>query len=226
MAEGYYPKTNTIRTSRDASVIPYKVTRGDDLLQNKILTPDTVRECLNKLAVIGGDLAYTPEMQAITMKVLEQRFETNMGNDLFIPPNYAPYEDPQLASFYGVDTTQTENIQSRKETFQEQKDRLINETVREVEVEFSGLQQMMEHYRREDWARHGVADEAPFIHADPDVTLFRNPSRGWCSMDIPISTSDHSNIIDLTEGMPEYTFPQPHPGWAVDRPGGFWNGLS
>jgi hypothetical protein len=214
------------RTSRDAAEIPYLVTRGDDLIQNKILTPDTVREIMDRLAYVGGDLAYTPEMQAKIMEVLTMRYETNMGNDLFMLPNYAPYEDPEIAAFYGVDTTQTNNIQTRKETFQEQKDRIINETVREVEVEFSGLQQMMEHFRREDWARHGVADESPYIHSDPDITLLRNPSRGWCPLDLPISTSDHSNVIDLTEGEPEFTFPTPHPGWDVDRPHGFWNSLS
>jgi hypothetical protein len=160
------------------------------------------------------------------MTVLQQRYESDIGNDIFIPPNYAVYEDPKIAAFYGVDTSQTDNIQSRFETFDEQKDRLVKETVREVEVEIPGLAQMMNHYRTEDWARHGIQDEAPYIHADPDITLFRNPGRGWCSMDRPIATSEKSNVIDMYEGQPEYTFPTPHPGWEVDVRGGYWNSLS
>ena len=217
---------NKFRTSRDSQAIPYHWQRSDALLQDKILHPDTIRQCMALLSKKGGDLAYTPEMQARIGTVLQQRYESDIGNDIFVPPNYAPYEDPALAAFYGIDTTETSNLQTRKETFEEQKNRLVEEVCRQLEVELPGLAQMMDHYQREGWARHGVADEAPFIHSDPDITLFRNPDRGWSAMDIGISTSNKSNVIDLYEGQPEYTFPTPHPGWEIDVPGGYWNSLS
>ncbi len=222
----YVLPANRIRTSEDARQIPFHWQRSDSLVQNTVLHPDTVRACMEKLAMKGGSLAFTPEMQARLETVLQQRFESDKGNDMFEMPNYGPYEDQELAAFYGVDTTETNNIQTRKETFKERRDRLIKETVREVEVELPGLAQMMEHFRREDWARHGVADEAPFFHSDPDITLLRNPGRGWNTLDRPISTSDKSNVIDMFEGEPEYTFPTPHPGWDIDRRGGYFNSLS
>lgn len=222
----YHKPVNRVLTSRDAPNIPYHWQRSDALIQDKVLHPETVREALAELAKVGGDLAYTPEMQARVMTVLERRFETNMGNDVFVPPNYAVYDDPSLAAFYGVDTSQTANLQTRKETFEEIKNRLIRETVRELEVELPGLAQMMEHYRREDWARYGVAEEAPFMHSDPDTTLFRNPDGGWCTIDRPISTSEKGNVIDMYEGQPEFVFPRAHPGWETDRRGGYWSSLN
>jgi hypothetical protein len=179
-----------------------------------------------ELSKVAGDLAYTPEMQARIMTVLQQRFNSNIGNDVFVAPNYAVYEDPEIAAFYGVDTSETSNMQTRMETFDEQKARLIKETARELEVEIPGLAQTMENYRREDWARYGVADEAPYIHVDPDITLFRNPDRGWCTIDVPIATSEKSNVLDMYEGQPEFTFPTPHPGWTIDQRGGYFNSLS
>lgn len=222
---GYQTSGSRYRTSRDAHRIPYHWQRSDSLLQDKVLHPDTIRECMELLSKVGGDLAYTPEMQARIMTVLQQRYNSDIGNDVFVPPNYGVYEDPEIAAFYGVDTSQTDNIQTRKETFDEQKDRLVKETARELEVELPGLTEMMNLYEREDWARYGITDEAPYIHADPDITLFRNPDRGWCSMDRPIATSEKSNVINLYEGTPEYTFPTPHPGWEVDARDGYWNSL-
>jgi hypothetical protein len=218
--------SNRFRTSRDSASIPYNWQRSDALLQDKILHPDTVRECMARLAEKGGDLAYTPEMQARISTELQQRYESDIGNDIFVLPNYAPYEDPELAAFYGIDTTMTSNIQTRKETFSEQKNRIVEEVCRQLEVELPGLAQMMDHYRREGWARYGVADEAPFMHSDPDITLFRNPQRGWSSMDVAVATSNKGNVIDMYEGQPEYTFPTPHPGWEIDVPGGYWDSLS
>ena len=136
------------------------------------------------------------------------------------------YDDPQIAAFYGVDTTETANLQTRPETFEEAKDRLVRETARELEDEIPGLAQMMEHYRTEDWARYGIAEEAPYMHPDPDITLFRNPSRSWCTMDRPVATSQKRNVIDMYEGQPEYVFPRTHPGWEVDRRNGYWNSLN
>lgn len=219
-------RTDRTRTSRDARSIVLDWQRGDALLQDKVLHPDTIREAMARLAQTGGALAYTPEFQARISTVLEQRFNSDIGNDVFVAPNYAPYEDPELAAFYGIKTLGDGNMQTRKETFQEQKERLITETVREVEVELPGMAQMMERYRREGWARHGVADEAPFIHSDPDVTLFRNEMGGWATVDIPISTSDKSNVIDMFEGEPEFVFPRVHPAWETDAADGYYDSLS
>lgn len=223
---GFRTSAGRYRTDRDSHRNAYHWQRSDATIQDSILHPDTIREIMTELSKVAGDLAYTPEMQARIMTVLQQRFNSNIGNDVFVVPNYAVYDDPEIAAFYGVDTSQTNNIQTRKETFDEQKARLIKETARELEVEIPGLAQMMEHYRREDWARHGISDEAPYIHSDPDVTLFRNPGGGWCSMDVPIATSEKSNVLDMYEGQPEFTFPTPHPGWEVDVKGGYWDSLS
>jgi hypothetical protein len=223
---GYFVPANRTRTSRDAALIPYHWERGDALIQDKVLHPETVREVMATLAPVGGNLVYTPEMQARIMTVLQRRFETDIGNDIFVPPNYAPYEDPQLAAFYGIDTSETNNIQTREETFEEQKKRLVKETARELETELPGLAEMMEHYREEDWARHGIADETIYMHSDPDITLFRNPGRGWCTIDRPVATSQKRNVIDMTEGQPEFVFPRTHPAWEVDRKYGYWDSLS
>lgn len=208
-----------------AGEIAYHVQRSDALVQDHILRPDTIRACLDKLSKPGGDLAYSPEIVARVGTVLERRFDTDIGADLFSPPNYGVYEDPEIAAFYGVNTSETTNIQTRKETFEEQRERLIDEVVREVEPELAGLAQMMNHYRAENYPRHGIADEAPYVHADPDLTLLRNPDRGWCAMDTPVSTSQKRNVVDMYEAVPNYTFPTPHPGWEVDRPKGFWSSL-
>lgn len=225
-ANDYVLAGDSYRTSRDAHQIPFHWQRSDALLQDKILHPDTIRECMEVLSSVGGDLAYTPEIQARINTVLQQRYNSDIGNDIFVLPNYAVYEDPEIAAFYGVDTSKTDNIQTRKETFSEQRARLIKETCRELEVEFPGLAQTMENYRREDWARYGVAEESPYIHSNPDITLFRNAGGGWSSMDRPVATSDKGNVINMYEGTPEFTFPLRHPGWTVDTRDGYWSNLN
>lgn len=205
------------RVGNDARSLLYNVSRGDAIAQDTVLHPVTIRIILDKLAAYGGDLAYSPAIQASVNNVLKRRYETNEGNDLFCPPNYAVYEDPEVAAFHGVDVSMVDNIQTRKETHLEIRDRLIEEVVREVEPELAGLAQMMNHYENESWARHGVADEKLFVHADPNRTLFRNPGGGWCAVDNPVATSDKGNVINMFEGQPEYTFPTPHPGWEIDR---------
>jgi hypothetical protein len=219
-------RTDRPRRSGDSVEIAYRTARGDDVLQDKIFTHETVQMILRRLERIGGRLAYSPEVVHRVSTELQQRYETDVGNDIFIPPNYAPYEDPNLAAFYGVDTSQIDNIQTRKETFEETRHRLIEEVTRQIEVELPGLQTMMNHYEQENWARHGISDEMPFIHQDPDVTLFRNPERQWASIDRPVSTNDKGNVINLYDAEPDYTFPQPHPGWTVDKRTGFWSELN
>lgn len=219
-------RTDRARSGLDSRSIVYRTARGDDLEQNKILTPETIRMCMDGLATYSGDLAYTPEIEQKVQEVLERRYTDDQGNDVFSPPNYAPYDDPELASFYGIDTSQITNMQTRKENYEEQRNRLVKEVIREVEPELKGLWMQMEQFRIEDWARHGVADEKIYSHANPDVTLFRNYGKGWSTIDNPVSTSDKTNIIDLYEAQPEYTFPLPHPAWDVDRRGGVWNTLN
>ena len=213
------------KASRDAHLIPYHVARGDELLQDRITDPATIRKGLDMLAQYGGDLAYTPEMLARFQEVFMRRFETNEGREVFDMPNYALYEDPDMAAFYGVNTSDEHSIQERKETFDEVVDRLLLETVNEIQTEMVGLAEMMQHYNREGWARYGVAAEAPYSHVDPDVTLFRNPDHGWSTMAIAAATSEKSNVMDLYEVAPDYVFPTPHPGWQVDRRGAFYNNL-
>ena len=182
--------------------------------------------CMDELAKKGGgDLAYTPEVQHRVMTILQRKFEEDLGGDIFALPNYAPYDDQQMANFYGIDTSKTENLQSRKETYDEQRARLVQETVAEFEPEMAGLATTMQQYRLEDWARHGVADENIYTHTNPDATLLRNYKGGWSSLDVPISTSEKSNVVDMYQATPEYTFPRRHPGWEVDRRGGLWNSL-
>lgn len=214
------------KASPDAALIPYHVARGDELLQNRITDPSTIRRGLDMLSQYGGDLAYTPEMLARFQTVFMRRFETNQGRETFDMPNgYAVYEDPEMAAFYGVNTSDTASIRDRKETFDEIVDRLLVESVNELESEMAGLAQMMQHYNNEEWARYGVASEAPYSHVDPDVTLFRNPDHGWSTMAIAAATSEKSNVMDLYEVSPDNVFPTPHPGWEVDRRGHFYNGL-
>lgn len=211
--------------SRDTQGIAQRVARGDDLSQDKILTPETFRMCMDALSTYVGDLAYSPEIEQKVQEVLQRRFADDQGNDVFNPPNFAPYDDPELAAFYGIDTSQVNNLQTRMENFEEQRNRLVRETVREIEPELKGIWMQMEQFRMESWARHGVADESPFVHTNPDVTLFRNYGKGWGAVDNPVSTSNKSNVLNLLEAEPEYTHPTPHPGWEVDRRGGVWNSL-
>lgn len=196
---------------------------GDERIQDKILSPETIRMVLDGLAQYAGDLAYTPEMEARAGEMLEQKFETDIGNDAFYAPNYAPYVDPNMAAFYGIKGMG--DVPSRKETFQEQQERLVKECVRALEPELAGLARMHQHFANESWARHGIANEALFVHDDPDVTLFRNPEKKWSSIDIAVSTSDKSNVVNLYESVPDYVFPVQHPAWMVDKPNGYWSQL-
>jgi hypothetical protein len=208
----------------DSRLIPYHVARGDKLLQNEVFKPETIRKGLELLSKYGGDLAYTPEMVHRFEEVLERRYNTNDGWDNFGMPNgFGVYENPDMASFYGANTSDTSKILTKEETFQETVDRLVKDTVREINTEMAGLSQQMNHYYNESWARYGIVPEVPFSHEDPDVTLFRNPSHGWSSISIPASTSEKSNVIDMYQGVPEYTFPTPHPGFEVDRRGAFYD---
>jgi hypothetical protein len=144
--------TLSSRRARDLDGTAYRWAHGDAFEHEVVLTPGTVRECLDELARGGaGQLAYTPEVQHQVADALERRFETDMGNDLFSPPHFAPYEDPALAAV--------------------------------------------------------------------------NRGGGWAAVDRPAATSEKSNVINLYEAVPDYVFPQPHPGWDVDRPGGFWSSL-
>ena len=213
------------RTRRDNGSLLYRIARGDDVEQNTVLTPETLRMCMQGLAQYAGDLAYSPEIQQRIQEVLERRFEADMGNDVFSMPNYAPYDDRELAAFYGVNTSMTANMQTRKENYEEQRARLVNETVREIEPELMGLVQQMKHYENESWARHGIADEDIFVHANPDESLLRNPGGGWCALDNPISTSSKNNVIELYDAVSDHVFPEPHPAWDVDRRNGMWSSL-
>jgi hypothetical protein len=219
------PRTDRFRKGRHNTSFTHRVTVGDELEQDKILSPETARMCMDQLAKVAGELAYTPEIQQIVMSALQMRYEEDIGNDVFVPPNYAPYDDPELATFYGIETNQVSNLQTRKENYDEQRNRLVREVVRQVEPEMKGLYMQMEQFRVEDAARHGVADEQIYTHVDPDITLFRNYSRGWSTMDRPIATSDKSNVINLYEAEPEFTHTLPHAGWETDRRDGFWNKL-
>lgn len=218
-------RVDRLRT-RDAAGRTYRATVGDELFEDYFYAPETVRKCQDALARVSGNLAYTPAIEEKILQVLERRVNTDIGNDVFVPPHYGPYEEPEMAAFYGIDTTMTDNLQTRKETHREQRDRIVAETIREVEIEMTGLAQQMELFRREDWPRHGVYDERPYFHADPDITLLRNPERGWSTLDRPVATSDKTNVIDLYEAQPEFVFPTPHPAWEVDRAGGFYYRLS
>ena len=192
------PRTDRFRRGRDNRSFTQRITRGDDLEQDKILSPETIRMCMDQLAAYSGDLAYTPEIEEKVMNVLTHRYEEDIGPDVFVPPNYAPYDDENLAAFYGIETSQVQNLQTRKENYSEQRDRLVKEVVREVEPELKGLWIQMEQFRMEDWARHGVADEDAYTHVNPDVTLFRNyKGSQWSTMDRPIATSEKTNILDL-----------------------------
>lgn len=216
------------RQTANASAIPYHVVRGDQLLQDLIIAPETVRRGLDILSrqYGGGELAYTPEMVARFETVLQRRFETNDGTDNFEVPNYGVYEDADMAAFYGCDTSETNNLRMRRETFDEVVERLLHETAREINTEMAGLSQMQDHYIQEEWARYGTFDPKPYVHDDPNVTLFRNPDGGWCTIDRPAATSEKSNVIDLTQAVPDFTFASPHEGWLVDQRGRFYDELA
>lgn len=208
-----------VRRTAHAATIPYRVTRGDALLQDIIVDPRTIRRGIQILAdeFGGGELAYTPEMLARFEEVLQRRFEDNDGTDNFEMPNYAPYENNDIAAFYGCNTSETDNVRLRKETYDEIVQRLLYDTAREINTEMAGLSQMMDWYRQEEWGRYGIAAEKPYVHDAPNLTLFRNPENGWCTIDRPAATSEKSNVIDMYEAQAEHVFATPHEGWLVDK---------
>lgn len=215
---------------QDGYSIAYHAARGDELLQDTAFTHESIQRGLDILATKygAGQLAYTPEVVEQFKEIYGRRYAVNDGPDQFQMPNYAPYVDKDIATFYGLDTS-TEGhggrIMQSKETFADTVGRILDESARETLEYLPGLQQMMDHYETETWARHGVADESPFAHENPDVTLFRNPAGGWSTIDRPAATSDKSNVIDMYNAVPNYTHPTPHPGWTVDRPGAFYDSL-
>ena len=210
--------------TNDSRLIPYHVARGDKLLQNRAFSQETQRRGLEMLSKYGEELAYTPEMVHRFQEVFERRYNNDKGWDNFEMPNgYGVYEEPEMAAFYGANTADTSNILTTKETFEETIDRILHDTVREINTEMAPLAQQMDHYYNEAWGRYGIVPEVPYCHKDPDVTLFRNPSHGWCTINLPAATSDKSNVIDMYEGVPQYTFPTPHPGFEVDRRGAFYD---
>jgi hypothetical protein len=223
--------TAHVRRAESAG-IAYRVAVGDELLQDTLFAPATIRRGLDMLAAharggraTGGDLAYTPEMVHRFEEVLQRRYDASDGPEVFEMPNYAPFVDTGMAAFYGCHTTETSMVRTRMENYEEATERLLRETAREVESEMAGLAQMMDHYRAEEWARYGIAEEAPFSHADPDNTLLRNPGGGWCTMDRPAATSDKGTVIDMYDAVPDHTYATPHEGWLVDRRGAFWDEL-
>ena len=217
---GWHPTIS----KRESAGMGYRVTEGDDLLQDVLFRDETIRRGLAMLdQYAGGGLAYTPEMSERFKEVLERRYQVDEGSNSFDVPNYALYEDPDMAAFYGVDTSQVDNIQAEREDFDLQVERLLRDTAREIEPEMAGLAQQMQNFRNEEWARYGVFEEKPYVHADPDITLFRNPGRGWATIDRPAATSDKTNVINLYDAQPDFTYSIPHEGWLVDRRGGFWD---
>ena len=218
-------RISRIKNASDSIAIPYKVARGDVLLQDVLFTPEVIQRGLKMLSKYGGDLAYTPEMNERFNTILQRRFDTNIGFEIFEMPNYGVYEDPEMAAFYGADTSQRDNLQTRLETYDEQIDRLLHETVCELEAELDGLSQMMNLYKLEEWGRYGVAAEMPYNHIDPDLTLLRNPQRGWNALDIAAATSEKSNVISNYQGIPENVFATPHEGWLVDQKDRYWDQL-
>jgi hypothetical protein len=209
----------------------YRIARGDELLQDRVFAPDAIRRGLGYLAEYGveggfAELAYSPEMAHRFEEILQRRYETTDGPEIFEMPNTAPYDDAAVARFYGCDTADTGMIRSRRETFDEATTRLLRETARELAPEMLALQTNMATFEVESWARYGPYDPIPLVHADPDVTLLRNPGGGWGSIDLPQATSQKTNVIEYTDGVPHYTFAAAHEGWLVDRENGFWDTLA
>jgi hypothetical protein len=202
-----------------------RVARGDVLLQDTLFKPETIKRGLDILAGLGGgDIAYTPDMVHEFERILERRFATDDGGNYFQLPNYAPYEDDNLARFYGVKTDQL-NFPLHKESQASRTDRLLQEAARETADQIPGLIQQMNWYEKEDWARYGISDEVPLIQLDSDTTQFRNPNHQWSTMDRPISVNDRGNVIQFYDGpgetpvaggVGENIFPTPHDAWLVD----------
>jgi hypothetical protein len=215
--------------SNDSRLIPYHVARGDALLQDLVNDPNTIRKGLRILEVEygAGALAYTPDVLHKFEEVLQRRYDTDDGRYNFPLPNYAVYDDPEIATFYGVDSERYHNlIKTQLENFNEITDRLLQHTAAEVALEIPGIALMQNHYRNEAWARYGVAEEAPYSHVDPDVTLFRNPNHdAWNTMARPAATSDKQTTLDLYNAQGMNVYATPFEGWEIDRRDGFYSGL-
>jgi hypothetical protein len=208
----------------------YRVARGDELLQDTLFAPRNIRRGLDMLAAYGetggySGLAYTPEMLHRFEEVLERRYNTTDGAYTFAMPHFAPYVDAETARFYGANTADESLVRTRPETFGEATERLLAETANELAPEMLALKQSMGWFEAEKFARYGPYNDVPYVHSDPDTTLLRNPQGGWCTIDLPASTSQKTNVVDLTQAVPDFTFATPHEGWLVDRPGEFWDGL-
>jgi hypothetical protein len=214
--------------SNDSRILPYSVARGDALLQDVFNDPQTIRHAIELLAQRCGRIAYTPEVTQRLEEILQRRYDTDDGKYTFALPNYALLEDPEQAAFYGATTsTDTELLQTKLESFQSTIDRIVRASVDEILMEIPGIVEVQAQYANEGWARYGVAEEAPFVHTDPDVTLFRNYKReDWSSMSRPIATSDKNNVIDLYAAQGENVFATPHEGWVIDRKQGFFSTLN
>ena len=215
--------------NNDSRIIPYTVARGEPLLQDLVFAPETIRRGLQILELDygAGRLAYTPEMIHEFETVLQRMYDVDDGPYAFEMPSSAIYDDPDLAAFYGV-TTSADNafLRPEKESFHETTDRLIRATAKEVADNIPGLAQLHENFYNESWARHGVADENPYNHNDPDTTLFRNSRHeSWNTMARPLSTGEKRNIVDTTSTVGFNIYAQPNEGWQIDRSGGFWDSL-
>jgi hypothetical protein len=198
----------------DSRAIPYHVARGDPLLQDRLFKATSIAHGIRLMETKygAGQIAYTPELTERFMQILERRFTVDDGHAaLWSAPHYAPYEDEELAASLGIDVSG--DIATRKETHDEAVFRLLDDAARECAQEASGLATVAENFANEAFARYGTAEEKPYFHSDPDKTLFRNPQRGWASIDRPIATSDKTNPINLYESVPEYTHNMPHESW-------------
>lgn len=216
--------------SNDSRIIPYLVARGEPLLQDQVFAPGTIKKGLDILASEygAGALAYTPEVLHQFEEVLQRRYNSDDGQYRYEMPHSAIYDDPELAAFFGVENGLDNNLlQTDMESLEATTDRLVRASAKEVADILPGLFQLHENFSNEEWARISVADEAPFVHQDPDVTLFRNPQHEkWNTMQRPVSTSEKTNTLDLSNTGGFDAFARPHEGWEVDQIGGFYNELS
>ncbi len=216
---------NDRNKARETEGFSYRVAAGDVLVQDVLFRPETIKRGLDMLYHMGaGDLAYTPDMTHKFEEILERRYNSDDGGNTFEMPNYAPYTDGNLAKFYGLNTSLM-NFRTERETLEQTVDRLLYDSAREASVELPGLVQQMNWYATETWPRVGVTEENFFVQPDSDTTMFRNPSKGWATIDRPISTAERSNVIQMYAGpgeapvgghVVENLYPTPHPGWLVD----------
>lgn len=217
---------NRVRgVARDSYDLIYRKTVGDDLLQDKIFDPNTIKRGLDILSHMGaGELAYSPEISHKFEEVLERRYAVDDGGDTFQMPHYGVYEDESMAKFYGVDTSQL-NFRTEKESQQDTIERLLKASAKETLNDLPGLVQMMNWYAIEEWPRYGVQDDVPLVQPNSDLTMFRNPSHGWSTIDRGISTNDKHNIIQFYAGpnepeiggnVVEQLYPNPNPAWLID----------